>query len=151
MRDLNHILDKNRRKNLNLFQLNLCLKKGMIIKMNNINDELPSDKEQQIQRGKRIKHIREKELHLTKTALAAKIGISSQFLGLIEEGNGNLVYRSLKKLRDISGHSADYILYGLDDTVIQKTSKYLEEYSEEDIKHAISTLQDLTLLIKKQS
>lgn len=123
----------------------------MIVKMNNINNGTSSDKEQQIQRGQRIKYIREKELHLTKTALASKIGISSQFLGLIEEGNGNLVYKSLKKLRDISGHSADYILYGLDDTIIEKTSKYLKEYSEEDIKNAIITLQDLTLLIKRES
>ena len=117
--------------------------------MNIINNKLISDKEEQIQRGQRIKYIREQELHLTKTALAAKIGISSQFLGLIEDGNGNLVYKSLKKLRDISGHSADYILYGLDDTIIQKTSKYLEEYSEDDIKYAIQVLQNLTLLIKK--
>ena len=41
-------------------------------------------KEQQI-RGKRIKEIREKELRLNKTDLAKQIGISSQFLGLVEE------------------------------------------------------------------
>ena len=37
------------------------------------------------------------ELHLNKTQLANKIGISSQFLGLVEDGKGNLVYKSIKK------------------------------------------------------
>ena len=73
--------------------------------MNNLENN------EQILRGKRIKYIRENELHMNKTQLAKEIGVSSQFLGLVEEGRGNLVYRSIKKLRDISGHSADYILF----------------------------------------
>ena len=48
--------------------------------------EYDSDKQEQIERGKRIKYIREEELHLNKTQLAKKIGISSQFLGLVEDG-----------------------------------------------------------------
>ena len=101
--------------------------------MSKYKEILSQEKIEQIERGKRIKYIRENELKMPKTKLAKEIGISGQFLGLVEEGKGNLVYRSVKKLRDISGHSADYILYGLDDTVIAKTKSLLEQYDEEKI------------------
>ncbi len=105
--------------------------------------------DEQIKRGQRIKFIREQELKLNKTKLAQKIGVSSQFLGLVEDGRGNLVYESLKKLRDLSGHSADYILYGLDDKVLEETSKYLSKYSEEDIINAIDLIKKISLFIKE--
>ncbi len=111
--------------------------------------DLDLEKSEQISRGKRIKDIRENELHMNKTQLAKEIGVSSQFLGLVEDGRGNLVYRSIKKLRDLSGHSADYILYGLDDKVIAKTKKLLDLYSDEEIAHAISILNDIAIFIKK--
>ena len=87
------------------------------------NFDVNQEKQEQLIRGKRIKAIRENELRLNKTDLAKQIGISSQFLGLVEEGKGNLVYRSIKLLRDVSGHSADYILYGLDDNVLDKIGR----------------------------
>lgn len=111
--------------------------------------DLNLEKSEQISRGKRIKDIRENELHMNKTQLAKEIGVSSQFLGLVEDGRGNLVYRSIKKLRDLSGHSADYILYGLDDKVIAKTKNLLDLYSDEEIAHAISILNDIAIFIKK--
>lgn len=111
--------------------------------------DLEYEKNEQILRGKRIKNIRENELHMNKTQLAQKIGVSSQFLGLVEEGRGNLVYRSLKKLRDLSNHSADYILYGLDDNVINKTKKLLEKYTDEEISNAMSILNNIAIFIKK--
>ena len=117
--------------------------------MKNSNNEVDLEKQEQIERGKRIKSIREDELHLNKTQLANKIGISSQFLGLVEDGKGNLVYKSIKKLRDISGHSADYILYGLDDTIITETRKCLENYSESDIINALEIIKNLTVFMKK--
>ncbi len=111
--------------------------------------DLKSEKNEQILRGKRIKYIRENELHMNKTQLAKEIGISSQFLGLVEEGRGNLVYRSIKKLRDISGYSADYILFGIDDHVINKTQRLLESYTNEEIEKAIDIIKDITIFIKK--
>ena len=110
--------------------------------------DLDAERNEQILRGKRIKFIRENELHMNKTQLAKEIGISSQFLGLVEEGRGNLVYRSIKKLRDISGHSADYILYGLDDNIINKTKKLLEKYTDKEIEKAISIINDIAIFIK---
>ena len=109
---------------------------------------LETDKEEQILRGKRIKFIRENELHMNKTQLAKEIGISSQFLGLVEEGRGNLMYRSIRKLRDLSGHSADYILYGLDDNVINNTKQLLSKYTDEEIEKAINIIHDITIFIK---
>ena len=115
--------------------------------MNTSDIEL--EKQEQILRGKRIKYIRENELHMNKTQLAKEIGISSQFLGLVEEGRGNLVYRSIRKLRDLSGHSADYILYGLDDTTIDKTKELLSAYSDKEIETAMNIIKDIAIFIKK--
>lgn len=108
------------------------------------------DKQDQIERGKRIKYIRENELHLNKSQLARKIGVSSQFLGLVEDGKGNLVYKSIKKLKDISGHSSDYILYGLDDSIIKETNDILEKYDEKQIKAALRMLKNIGLFIKNK-
>lgn len=110
--------------------------------------DLELEKQEQILRGERIKYIRENELHMNKTQLAKEIGVSSQFLGLVEEGRGNLVYRSIRKLRDLSGHSADYILYGLDDTVINKTKELLNTYSDKEIKIAMTILKNIAIFIK---
>ena len=104
--------------------------------------------EDKIKRGKRIKEIRENELQLSKTRLAQELGISSQFLGLVEDGKGNLMYDSLKKLREISGHSADYILYGLDDEVILKTKICLKEIGEIELINAIDALKRIAFFIR---
>ncbi len=109
------------------------------------------DIQERIERGKRIKDIRENELHLNKSQLARKIGVSSQFLGLVEEGKGNLMYRSIKSLKDISRHSSDYILYGLDDTLIKETNEILEKYDEKQIKAALRMLKNIGLFIKEKN
>lgn len=114
----------------------------------NKNFDPALEKQEQIARGKRIKYIRENELKLNKTDLAKKIGVSSQFLGLVEDGKGNLVYRSIKLLRDLSGHSADYILYGLDDSVLAETKAYLEKYSEQELMEGLGILKNLSVLLK---
>ena len=108
------------------------------------------EKLEQIERGKRIKNIRENELHMNKTQLAREIGVSSQFLGLVESGKGNLVYKSLKRLRNLSGHSSDYILFGIDDNTISETKKILEQYSEIEINEAMKLLNNIAIFIKNQ-
>ena len=108
------------------------------------------ERKEQYERGQRIKKIREEELNMNKTQLAREIGTSSQFLGFVEEGKGNLVYYSLRKLREISGHSADYILFGLDDNCINKTKKLLKNYQEEEIIDVLNIIENLTLLLKKR-
>ena len=103
---------------------------------------------EQEKRGLRIKNIRENELKMNKTQLSKEIGISSQFLGLVEEGKGNLSYKSLKRLRNISGHSADYILFGLDDKSISKTKELLNNYSELEITETIDFIKHLIILMR---
>ena len=113
------------------------------------NVALEVERQEQYERGQRIKYIREEELNMTKTQLAEKIGTSSQFLGLVEDGKGNLVYYSIRKLREISGHSSDYILFGVDDESIGKTKKLLEKYSEDEISDALTVIEKLSKFIKK--
>ena len=115
-----------------------------------LNMAIEIERQEQAERGKRIKQIREEELKMSKTELAKLIGTSSQFLGLVEEGKGNLVYYSLKKFREVSGHTADYILFGLDDNCINKTKKLLKKYSEEEITSSLEVVDNLITLIKKR-
>ena len=115
-----------------------------------LNVAIDVERKEQYNRGQRIKHIREQELKMSKTELAKRIGTSSQFLGLVEDGKGNLVYSSIKKLRELSGHSSDFILFGVDDNSITITKALLNQYSENDIINALSTIEKLCLLIKEQ-
>ena len=108
------------------------------------------EKEEQIIRGKRIRKIREKELRLNKTDLAKQIGISSQFLHLVKNGKGNLSYRSIKLLRDLSGHSADYILFGLDDSVINQTKTFLHKYDEKELSAALDMINELVFVLGRR-
>lgn len=118
--------------------------------MNIENNNLDVEKIEQIGRGKRIKYIRENELKMNKSQLAKEIGVSGQFLGLVESGRGNLVYRSIKNLMDLSGHSSDYILFGLDDSVISETKKYLKNYSSKELINSIDIIKKLTLLLRNK-
>ena len=114
------------------------------------NFDVSIEKQDQILRGKRIKYIRENELRLNKTDLAKQIGVSSQFLGLVEEGKSNLTFRSIKLLRNLSGHSADYIIFGLDDTVIDKTQIYLQRYTENELIGALDMLKELCFVLNRK-
>lgn len=114
-----------------------------------MNMEIDAEKKEQYERGQRIKFIREQELHMSKTDLARHIGTSSQFLGLVEEGKGNLVYYSIRKLRDISGHSSDYILFGVDDESIEKTRQLLDDYSNSQVADALQVIEKISKFIKE--
>ncbi len=112
--------------------------------------DIVKEKQEQIERGKRIKSIRLNELNLNKTQLAKKLGISSQFLGLVENGRSNLTYRSIKQLKDLCGHSSDYILFGLDDNILNETKECLQKYSEEEIIDALNVIKDFTVFLKNR-
>lgn len=111
------------------------------------NFDVNLEKQEQIIRGKRIKNMRENELRLNKSDLAKQIGISSQFLGLVEEGKGNLSYRSIKLLRDLSGHSSDYILFGLDDDILKNTKIFLQRYDEKELMGALDMLKEIAYIL----
>lgn len=111
--------------------------------------ETDIEKREQIERGKRIKKIRE-ELQMSKTNFGKEIGVSGQFIGLIESGKGNLTYKSLKKLINLSEHSADYILYGLDDNIIKDTKRLLKKYKETEIIRAVNVLKEIAIFINEE-
>jgi DNA-binding XRE family transcriptional regulator len=115
-----------------------------------LKEESQLEKLEQIERGRRIKGIRENELKMKKTQLGKAIGVSGQFLGLVEEGKGNLAYKSIKRLKEISGFSSDYILYGLDDNIIKETRKILGKYTDKQIMEAIEIIKEIALFIKSE-
>lgn len=90
--------------------------------------------------GLRIKNIRLNMNNL--------LGISGQYLGMIERGEGTLSVDKLKILCDMTGLSADYILFGKDFNSTLNLSKKLSGYSDEEIKLGCATLENLALFLK---
>ncbi|MEI3395875.1 MAG: helix-turn-helix transcriptional regulator [Clostridia bacterium] len=97
--------------------------------------------------GLRIKNIRE-NMKMTKEEFAKLIGISGQYLGLVEHGKNYLSIEKLKVLCDLTNLSADYILFGKDTTVIDNTKNLLAEFSQEEIENGCETLKKLALMLK---
>ena len=100
--------------------------------------------------GQRIRKIRE-SMYLTKDAFAKEIGITGQYLGLIEHGQNYLSIEKLKILCDFTGLSADYILFGKDLNVIKSTKEMLTEFSDEQLISACTALKYLALYLKSNN
>ena len=98
--------------------------------------------------GKRIENIR-KDMNLTKEKLAKEIGITPQYLGIVEKGESALSYDKLKKLCQISGNSADYILFGKDIEMEEKTKMLLDEFSYEEIQKACEVIKQIAVFMKE--
>lgn len=99
--------------------------------------------------GKRIKSIRE-SMHMTKENFAKQIGISGQYLGLIEHGKNYLSIEKLKVLCDFTNLSADYILFGRNQNILNDTQNILSEFTENEIKIGCDILKQLALLIREK-
>lgn len=97
--------------------------------------------------GLRVKNIR-LNMNMTKQKMADLLGISGQYLGMIESGEGTLSVDKLKILCDMTGLSADYILFGKDSNSTLNLSKKLSGYSDEEIKLGCATLENLALFLK---
>lgn len=87
-------------------------------------------------------------MNMTKQKMADLLGISGQYLGMIERGEGTLSVDKLKILCDMTGLSADYILFGRDFNSTLNLSKKLSGYSDEEIKLGCATLENLALFLK---
>lgn len=98
--------------------------------------------------GERIKNIRE-SMNMTKENFAKQIGISGQYLGLVEHGKNCLSVEKLKILCDFTNLSADYILFGKDKNIVNDTKNLLSEFSEEQINAGCNMLKKLALFINK--
>lgn len=97
--------------------------------------------------GKRIRQIRE-DMGMTKEKFAKLLGISGQYLGVVEHGKSYLSIEKLKILCDLTNLSADYILFGKDTHIISNTQKALSEFSTEQISVGCEMLQKLALFLK---
>ena len=97
--------------------------------------------------GLRVKNIR-LNMNMTKQKMADLLGISGQYLGMIERGKGTLSVDKLKILCDMTGLSADYSLFGKNFNSTLNLSKKLSGYSEEEIKLGCATLENLGLFLK---
>ena len=97
--------------------------------------------------GKRIQNIRE-NMNLTKEAFAKEIGISGQYLGLVEHGKNYLSTEKLKVLCDFTNLSADYILFGKNPASIKEFSNLLSGFTDEQIDLACKTIKDIAIFIK---
>lgn len=100
--------------------------------------------------GLRIKRVRV-DMNLTKEKFAKILGLSGQYLGMVERGKGSLTYDKLKKLCEISGLSADYFLFGVDNSILLDLKKELTNYSDEQIIASCNCLKDLAILLKQIS
>lgn len=97
--------------------------------------------------GKRIKNIRE-NMNMTKEDFAKAIGISGQYLGIVERGSSCLSVEKLKALCDFTNLSADYILFGKDANLIKNTKETLLDFTDNQIEIGCDMLKNLALLIK---
>ena len=98
--------------------------------------------------GKRIKNIRE-DMNMTKESFAKQIGISGQYLGLIEHGKNYLSIEKLKVLCDFTNLSADYILFGKKQNIVNDTKNILSEFTENQLEVGCDILKKLALFIKE--
>lgn len=97
--------------------------------------------------GLRIKCVRI-NMGLNKEQFSKIIGISGQYLGMVERGRGSLTYDKLEKLCKLSGLSADYILFGIDNNLPINIKDELSQYTDEQITAGCDCLKDLAILLK---
>lgn len=100
--------------------------------------------------GLRVKRIRE-SMHLSKEEFAKLLGISGQYLGIVERGESCFSIEKLEKLCKLTHLSADYILFGKDYKLPNKTNKLLSKYSEDQIKSGCAVLEQFALFLKEIS
>lgn len=98
--------------------------------------------------GLRIKNIR-LNMNLSKQQLASMLGISGQYLGMIERGEGSLSVEKLQVLCNLTNLSADYILFGKDTSVPLEIGKALSKYSDSQISSGLATLEKLAIFLKQ--
>lgn len=99
--------------------------------------------------GKRIENIRN-SMGMTKEEFSKLLGISGQYLGIVERGKSCLSYEKLKALCEVSNLSSDYILFGKNLNIKKDTKNLLSEFSDTQIETACNTLQTLALFIKNK-
>lgn len=99
--------------------------------------------------GKRIEKLRE-DMNFTKEAFAKEIGISGQYLGLIEHGKNYPSIEKLKLICDFTNTTADYILFGKDENIVSNTQNVLSEFTHEQLTSACDAIKNIAIFIKSK-
>lgn len=97
--------------------------------------------------GKRISEIR-KSMYLNKEQFAKLIGISGQYLGVVEAGVHGLSLESIIKLCEKTNTSADYLLFGKHNISNKKLKEVFVGIDENQIVNVFDTIKNVALLIK---
>ena len=99
--------------------------------------------------GKRIANLRH-SMNLNKEQFAKMIGISGQYLGVVEAGVHGLSLESIKTLCEKTHISADYILFGKENISNEKLKELFNGIDEEQIDEAFNALKNIALMIKSK-
>ena len=87
---------------------------------------------------------------IPKKEIAKEIGISGQYLGLIEHGKNYPSIEKLKLICEFTGASADYVLFGKDKNIVNDTQDILSDLSTEQLVSACEAIKDIALYIKSK-
>lgn len=97
--------------------------------------------------GLRIRNIR-LDMNLSKQSFAKMLGISGQYLGMVERGAGSLSIEKLQVLCNLTGLPADYILFGKNPSLPLELRNSLSDFSDEQIISGCEVLEKFTLFLK---
>jgi len=100
--------------------------------------------------GERVERIR-KELKLSKAQFGKMIGVSGQYIGLVERGTTGLSVDSIVKICISTGVTADYILFGvIDPTKDAATTAALHGLSPEQIQIALDIIKKVAQFVNTE-
>lgn len=75
--------------------------------------------------GKRIKESR-KEIHMTQEELAAKVGVTREFIGRIERGQVGASIDLMIEFSILFNKTLDYLILGRDNRITEQRSEVIE-------------------------
>lgn len=104
---------------------------------------MEQNKDYNIAVGSRIRETREK-MRLSREAFSEKCDISSSFLSAIENGKKSLTAKTLYKICNMSGVTADYLILGKESSKQEAvmTEKLLEPLDTQSRTFAVQILSD---------
>ena len=97
--------------------------------------------------GKRITEIRIR-MNMSKNEFARLIGMKNQYLGDVERGKKGLTIEKVINICNLTGVTADYILFGVENKYKYDLQNVLSNYSSTEIDKSFEILKDLVLLSK---
>lgn len=101
-----------------------------------------------IEIGKRIETIRENIMHMNKVQFANLIGMKNQYLSSVEFGEKGLTVEKAVEICNKTGVSADYLLRGIKNPLVNFSEDLNSKYSSEEISKSFEILNDLLYIIK---